>query len=42
METVIETVQFRLTNGATEQDFIAAAEQSQNLVKQQPGFYTAH
>ena len=38
METVIETVQFRLTNGETEQDFIAAAEQSQNFVKQQPGF----
>ncbi|EGQ7896391.1 hypothetical protein K2B98_003056 [Vibrio parahaemolyticus] len=38
METVIETVQFRLTSGTTEQDVIAAAKQSQTFVKNLPGF----
>ncbi len=38
METVIETVQFRLTAGTTEQDVIAAAKQSQTFVKNLPGF----
>lgn len=37
METVIETVQFRLTAGTTEQDVIAAAKQSQTFVKNLPG-----
>ncbi len=42
METVIETVQFRLTAGTTEQDVIAAAKQSQTFVKNLPGFLIAH
>ncbi|HGY9579043.1 MULTISPECIES: hypothetical protein [Vibrio] len=38
METVIETVQFRLIDGVTEQDFLSAAKLSQTFVKQLPGF----